>query len=92
MYTFTWVTWRRRKIYNNRALAISMKELGPEHFEIAVMNSNLGVVHTDLGDLEQAKMCYDNALAILLKKLGPDHSAVKTVQYNIAELQQKQQK
>ena len=35
--------------------------------------NNLGFVHHDLGDLQQAKECHDRAFSICLKILGPKH-------------------
>ena len=49
-----------------------LKKLGPEHVDVAASYNNLGVVHRQLGDLNQAKDYHDRALAILLKKLGPE--------------------
>ncbi|CAH3168956.1 unnamed protein product [Pocillopora meandrina] len=61
------------KDYHDRALAIRLKKLGPDHVDVASSYNNLGVVHEKLGDLSQAKDYKDRALAIRLKKLGPDH-------------------
>ena len=82
------------KDYHDRALAILLKKLGPEHVDVATSYNNLGSVQYRLGDLERAKDYYDRALAIRLKKLGPEHVTVATsynnlgsVQYRLGDLQ-----
>ena len=57
--------------------------------------NNLGLVHHDLGDLEQAKECHRRALAIYLKRLGADHFHVANsytnlgaVHHDLGDLQQ----
>ena len=49
----------------------------------AVSYINLGTVHSDLGDLEQAKENYERALTIYLKKLDPDHLDVAICYNNL---------
>ena len=68
----------RAKEYQDRALAIRLKKLGPDHTDVATTYSRSGVIHQQLGDLKQAKEYQDRALAIRLKKLGPDHTDVAT--------------
>ena len=41
---------------HDRALAIRLKKLGPEHVDVASSYSHLGSVHKKLGDLSQAKI------------------------------------
>ena len=67
------------KVYHDRALAIMLKKLGPDHVDVAASYSYLGLVHYQLGDLTEAKDYHDRALAIMLKKLGPDHVDVDVV-------------
>ena len=43
------------KDYHDRALAIRLKKLGPDHVDVAKSYSNQGIVHYKLGDLSQAK-------------------------------------
>ena len=50
-----------------------LKKLGPEHVDVTASYSYLGLVHRQLGDLDQVKDYHDRALAIMLKELGPDH-------------------
>ena len=61
------------KDYHDRALAIRLKKLGPDHVDVANSYNSLGIVHDELGDLSQAKDYHDRALAIRLKTLGPEH-------------------
>ncbi|KAJ7390190.1 hypothetical protein OS493_026699 [Desmophyllum pertusum] len=86
---------QQAKEYHDRALAIRLKKLGPEHVDVAATYSNLGTAHNDLGELQQAKEYHDRALAIRLKKLGPEHvdvaatySNLGTVHNHLGELQQ----
>ena len=44
------------KDYHDRALAIRLKTLGPEHLDVASSYSHLGSVHEKLCDLSQAKI------------------------------------
>ena len=64
---------KQTKDYHDRALAIMLKELWPDHVNVAACYSDLGLVHRELGDLKQAIDYKDRALAIKLKKFGPDH-------------------
>ena len=50
-----------------------LKKLGPEHVDVAAFYNKLGVVHHQLGDLNQANDYHDRALAIMLKKHGPEN-------------------
>ena len=52
----------------------------------AVCYINLGTVHHDLGDLEQAKENYERALTFCLKKLDPDHLNVATCYNNLGNV------
>ena len=58
---------------HDRALAIRLHKLGPEHVDVASSFSHLGIVHKMLGDLGLAKDYHDRALKIRQKKLGPEH-------------------
>ncbi|CAH3168962.1 unnamed protein product [Pocillopora meandrina] len=74
----------KAKDYYDRALAISLKKLGPDHVHVANSYDGLGIVHARLSDLSQAKDYHDRALAIRLKMFGPDHLDVATCYYNLA--------
>nr|XP_058960257.1 uncharacterized protein LOC131787183 [Pocillopora verrucosa] len=69
-----------------RALEIQMKQLGPEHVDVATSYNNLGNLHSDLGDTDEAKDCYKRALEIRLKTLGPEHVHVASSYNNLGNL------
>ena len=52
---------------------IRLEKLGAKHVDVATTYNNLGVIHQDLGDFEQAKEYHERALAIRLEKLGAKH-------------------
>ena len=54
--------------------------------DVAICYNNLGSVHRDLGDLEQAKEYYERALTIYLKKLDPDHLDVAMCYNNLGTI------
>ena len=49
-----------------------LKTFGPDHVNVAACYSDLGLVHRQLGDLNQEKDYHDRALAIMLKDIGPE--------------------
>ena len=69
-----------------RALAIYLKKLDPDHLGVARCYNNLGNVHSDLGDLEQAKKYLEHALTIYLKKLDPEHHNVAACYNNLGNV------
>ena len=58
------------KEYQQRALAIALDKLGPEHVYVSTSYNNLAAICKHLGDLEQAKEYRQRALAITLVKHG----------------------
>ncbi|CAH3153272.1 unnamed protein product, partial [Pocillopora meandrina] len=64
---------KQAKKYNESALDILLKQLGPQHVYVAACYDNLGTVYRHLGDLQQAQDYYARALDIRLKQLGPEH-------------------
>ena len=50
----------RAKEYHERALAIYLKRLGPDHANVANCYHHLGCIQRDLGDLERAKEYHEN--------------------------------
>ena len=54
---------------HDRALAILLKNLGPDHVDVLSSYNSLSIAHKKLGDLSQAKDHHDRALAIRLKNL-----------------------
>ncbi|CAM9130011.1 unnamed protein product [Ectocarpus sp. 8 AP-2014] len=59
-----------------RSLAFSMKELGPEHPDVAVALNNRAELLRVQGKYVEAEPLQERALAIREKTLGPDHPAV----------------
>ena len=54
------------KRFFNVLAGVQLKELGAEHVDVATTYSNLGLIHQDLGNLEQAKKYHQLALTIRL--------------------------
>ena len=54
--------------------------------DVARTYHNMGTLHHDLGDHQQAKEYYERALSIQLKKLGADHVDVARTYYNMGNL------
>ena len=77
------------KDYHDRALAIPLKRIEPEHVDVASSYNNLGSVHKNLCDLSQAKDYHDHALAIRLKKLGPEHVDVASSYSHLCSVHKK---
>jgi Tfp pilus assembly protein PilF len=59
-----------------RALAIKEAAYGPDHPEVAITLTNLGVVQQYLGELSAARTTLERALAIKEAAYGPDHPEV----------------
>ena len=64
------------KKYLEHSLTFRLKELGPEHVDVARSFNNLAMICKDLGDFQQAKEYQHRALAIQLEKFGLEHVAV----------------
>ena len=73
---------KQAKEYHERALAISLQTLGPQHPDVAVSYNNVAAALRDEGDLKQAKEYHERALAIRLQTLGPQHPDVAPTSYN----------
>ena len=63
--------------YYQKSLAIDLKQLGPEHPNVAASYNNMAYVFKAKKDLPKAKEYWEKAYAIRLKKLGPDHPDTK---------------
>ena len=59
--------------YYQKSLAIYLKQLGPEHPDVATSYNNIGFVHREKGDNDKALEHYQKALDIFSEQLGPDH-------------------
>ncbi|CAH3136879.1 unnamed protein product, partial [Pocillopora meandrina] len=78
--------FRAALVYGKWLLKIQMKQLGPEHVDVARSYNNLGTLYKALGDTDEAKDWYKRALEIRLKKLGPEHVDVATSYNNLGTL------
>ena len=67
-----------------RAFSIQLNKLGSEHIDVANTLYNLGIVHSNMGNHEQAKEHYERALSIQLNKLGPEHIDVANTLHNLS--------
>ena len=76
--------FRHAQEYHERALAIRLQRLGPEHIEVACSYNDLATVLRDQGDLEQAKEYHERALAIGIQQLGAKHVDVACSYNNLA--------
>jgi serine/threonine-protein kinase len=61
---------------HERALAIRIKALGPEHPDAASSLTNVANTFVMMGKYPEAQEKYERALAIRIKALGPDHPIV----------------
>ena len=71
----------------NVKLNKKLNKLGPDHVNVARTYHNMGVLHMDLGDHQQAKENYERALSIQLNKLGPDHVDVVRTHHLLGDVQ-----
>ncbi|XP_066030799.1 uncharacterized protein [Pocillopora verrucosa] len=78
--------FRAALVYGKWLLKIQMKKLGPEHVDVASSYNNLGTLHSDLGDTDEAKDCFKRALEIQMKQLGPEHVHVANSYNNLGIL------
>ncbi|XP_022778206.1 uncharacterized protein LOC111319731 isoform X1 [Stylophora pistillata] len=85
---YKYCTFAEAKEYYELSFRIQVKTLGPEHVDVASTYENLGNVHCNLGELNQAKEFYDRALGIRLKKLASTYGNLGTVHCNLGELSQ----
>ena len=58
----------------------------PNHPNVATDVNNLGSVLQDLGELQEARKCYEKALKICGLTFGEDHPKTKTVKKNLESL------
>ena len=70
--------------YHQKDLAISLKQLGAGHPDVATSYNNIGLAHGKKGEYDKALEFLQKALAIWLKQLGTDHPDVATSYNNIA--------
>ena len=64
----------RASEYYRKALAVSLKTLGPDHPDVATVYNNLGIACSYKGEYGRTVEYFQKALAIRLKTLGPVES------------------
>jgi len=74
--------------YYQKDLAISLKQLGPDHPSVAISYHNIAFVYKAKKDLPKAKKYWEKAHAIFLKKLGPNHPHTKLVKGQLDALKE----
>lgn len=72
--------------FSQLALAAGLRNLGPDHPNVAVHHGNLAQILVYLGDLPGALTQTRLALAAWLKGLGPDHPKVAFTRFNLAAI------
>lgn len=73
-------------VCTQKALAISEKQLGPNHPDTAQSLNNFGGLLQAMGDLARARPFYERALAIREKALGSDHPDTAQTLNNLGAL------
>ena len=74
--------------YYQKALAIDLKQLGPEHHYVATGYNNMAYVYKAKNDLAKAKEYWEKAYAIFSEKLGPNHPNTKSVKARLDALKE----
>ena len=70
-------------------MVIKLETLGAKNVAVATTYDNLGIVHGNLGEFEQAKEYHERALAIRLEKLDAKHVDVATMYNNLGVIHRK---
>jgi len=71
-----------------KALAIDLKKLGPEHPSVGMSYLSIGAAWWGKKDLTKAKEFIGKGHAILLKKLGPNHPNTKNAKAQLDALKE----
>ena len=71
-----------------RALAIKEAVYGPEHPEVAITLTNLGVLQLQLGERDAAREHAQRAVAIFEASLGPEHPYTAKARDLLASLEE----
>ena len=70
-----------------QCLAIEKKALGEDHPSVATTLWNMAKLHTQQGQIEQAKALYEENLRINRIVFGPDHQECKDTEEALSALQ-----
>ncbi len=65
--------------YNQKALTILLKKLGPNHPDVANSYHHIGIVHFCRLEFDKGRKYFQKSHAILLKKFGANHPQTKSV-------------
>ena len=79
-------------VHHQKGLEIKLKLLGRDHPLVVTSCSNIGVVYSLMGDLENALVQHQKALEIRTRAFGSDHLSVAASYNNIAIIYRKQGK
>ena len=71
-----WGIWRRPALHLELALATFQEAYGPNHRQVAVVLSNLGVLHWDRRELPGSRTSMERALGIFEAVSEPNHPDV----------------
>jgi tetratricopeptide (TPR) repeat protein/tRNA A-37 threonylcarbamoyl transferase component Bud32 len=72
--------------YQEQALALRVRELGPKHPSVAMALNNLAIIAEDQGNYAEARKLYEQAMNIRIEALGPDHPVVAGTLINLGNL------
>merc|ERR1712050_624714 len=67
-----------------RALAIKLREYGPNHREVAITLTNLGSAYGDLGDAATSRDLLERSLRIKEREFGRMHVSSAVARTNLA--------
>ena len=68
-------------------MSIRVSKLGLDRVHVTSTYHNMGTLHHDLSDHQQAKGYYDSALSILLNEPSPDYLSVANSYHSMGTLQ-----
>jgi tetratricopeptide (TPR) repeat protein len=86
LYYYAQGIFKSGEEWSERDLAISEKQLGPDHPDTGTSLNNLATLYKSMGRYEDAEPLYLRALAIKEKQLGPDHPSTGNSLNNLAAL------
>ena len=78
--------YKEAESHYNRAMAIRVKELGPDHLDVADIHNDLAYLYMRMERYKEAESHYNRAMAIRVKELGPDHLDVADIHNDLAYL------
>ncbi|KAJ7383705.1 hypothetical protein OS493_026235 [Desmophyllum pertusum] len=93
LYTVTWATWGRQKSVMIVHWPFVLKQLGPKHVDVARTYNDMGILHSNLGNLWLAKEFHGRALVIYLTEfkhveVGRTYNDLGIVHSKLGDLEQ----